>query len=210
MIGRLSGRVVEESADGTVVVDVSGVGYEVAVPLGTIGRATLDPSGPVTLFVHTHVREDALSLYGFATREDRAAFRALIGISNIGPKIAMSILSVLSATELAVVIARGEAARLTAIPGVGKKTAERLILELKDKLIVPPSAMPAKSAAGAPAAPPPPPAPSSKAELLHGALTRMGFRPTEADRAITALGARVESDALGDLVREALAVLSSR
>lgn len=207
MIGRLSGRVVEDSADGTLVLDVAGVGYEVAAPLGTLGRAALDPSGPVTLFIHTHVREDAFLLYGFASREDRAAFRALIAVSNIGPKIAMSILSTLSAGELAAVISHGQTARLTAIPGVGKKTAERLVLELKDKLLVPPSALPK---AGTPGAPPPPPVKSSKGELLHGALTRMGFRPAEADRAVTALGARVETDALGDLVRDALAVLSSR
>jgi len=206
LIGRLTGRVVEEGADGIVVIDVGGVGYEVSVPLGTLGRATLEPSGPVTLFIHTHVREDAFLLYGFASREDRAAFRALIGISNIGPKIAMAILSALSANEMAVVIARGETARLTAIPGVGKKTAERIVLELKDKLIVPPSAL----VKPAPGAPPPPAAVSSKGELLQGALTRMGFRPAEAERAVTSLGARVETEPLGDLVREALALLSSR
>ncbi len=208
MIGRLCGRVVEESADGTLVLDVVGVGYEVVAPLGTLGRATLDPSGPVTLFIHTHVREDALLLYGFASREDRATFRALIGISNIGPKIAMAILGSMSAGELALVITRGQVARLTAIPGVGKKTAERLVLELKDKLIVPPAAL-AKAGPDA-IAPPAAPPTSSKGELLHGALTRMGYRPAEADRAVSSLGARVETEALGDLVREALAALSAR
>ncbi|MCK6588825.1 MAG: Holliday junction branch migration protein RuvA [Polyangiaceae bacterium] len=201
MIGRLTGRVVEESADGTVVLDVAGVGYELTVPLGTVGRAGVDPAAPITLFVHTHVREDALLLYGFASREDRAAFRVLIGISNIGPKIATNILSALSAGELATAVARGETNRLTAIPGVGKKTAERIVLELKDKLIAPPTA----KASGAPAAPPPP---TGKAELLQGALTRMGFKPAEAERALTSLGARVEAEPLGDLVREALALLS--
>lgn len=203
MIGRLTGRVVEESADGTVVLDVAGVGYEVMVPLGALGRASVDPSAPVTLFVHTHVREDALLLYGFATREDRAAFRVLIGISNIGPKIGTNILSALSAGELAAAVARGETGRLTAIPGIGKKTAERIVLELKDKLIAPPAAKGA--APGAPAAPPPP---TGKAELLHGALTRMGFKPAEAERALTSLGARVEAEPLGDLVREALTLLA--
>ncbi len=203
MIGRLTGRVVEESADGTVVLDVSGVGYELTVPLGTIGRASPDPAAPMTLFVHTHVREDALLLYGFASREDRAAFRVLIGISNIGPKIATNILSALSAGELATAVARGETNRLTAIPGIGKKTAERIVLELKDKLIAPPAAK-----AAAPGAPAPPPPPTGKAELLHGALTRMGFKPAEAERALTSLGARVEAEPLGDLVREALVLLS--
>ncbi|WP_437279254.1 Holliday junction branch migration protein RuvA [Sorangium sp. So ce375] len=205
MIGRLSGHVVEEGDEGAVVLDVSGVGYEVSVPLGAVGRArgiaAKTSSDAITLFVHTHVREDALLLYGFATREDRAAFRVLIGISSIGPKIAMAILSALGSGELAAVIARRETARLTAIPGVGKKTAERLVLELKDKLVHLPSA-PLSPAA------PPPAAPSAQQDLLHSALTRMGYRPAEAERAVTTLGARVDSAPLGDLVREALALLS--
>ncbi|WP_437968248.1 Holliday junction branch migration protein RuvA [Sorangium sp. So ce260] len=205
MIGRLSGHVVEEGDEGTVVLDVGGVGYEVTVPLGAVGRARgiAAPAGSdaITLFVHTHVREDALLLYGFATREDRAAFRVLIGISSIGPKIAVAILSALGAGELAAVIARRETARLTAIPGVGKKTAERLVLELKDKLVNLPS-VPLSSAA------PPPAASGAKQDLLHSALTRMGYRPAEAERAVAALGARVDSAPLGDLVRDALALLS--
>ncbi|WP_437743816.1 Holliday junction branch migration protein RuvA [Sorangium sp. So ce1504] len=207
LIGRLSGHVVEEGDEGTVVLDVSGVGYEVTVPLGAVGRArgiaanAKAGSDAITLFVHTHVREDALLLYGFATREDRAAFRVLIGISSIGPKIAMAILSALGAGELAAVITRRETARLTAIPGVGKKTAERLVLELKDKLVHLPAA-PLSPAA------PPPADTGAKQDLLHSALTRMGYRPAEAERAVTALGARVDSAPLGDLVRDALALLS--
>lgn len=205
MIGRLSGHVVEEGDEGTVVLDVGGVGYEVTVPLGAVGRArgiaAQAGSDAITLFVHTHVREDALLLYGFSTREDRAAFRVLIGISSIGPKIAVAILSALGAGELAAVIARRETARLTAIPGVGKKTAERLVLELKDKLVNLPS-VPLSAAA------PPPAASAAKQDLLHSALTRMGYRPAEAERAVAALGARVDSAPLGDLVRDALALLS--
>ncbi len=203
MIGRLVGRIVEESADGSLVLDVSGVGYEVTVPLGTVGRATPDAEGAVTLFVHTHVREDALLLYGFATRDDRAVFRQLIGVSNIGPKIALSILGALPVAELAGAVARGETAKLTKVPGVGKKTAERIVLELKDKLLAP---------ASLPGAPVPPVRPAAakgaKAELLHGALTRMGYRPAEAERAVAALGARVEEEPLADLVREALGILA--
>ncbi|MGK4007790.1 Holliday junction branch migration protein RuvA [Sorangium sp. So ce1036] len=205
MIGRLTGRVVEEGDDGTVVLDVGGVGYEVAVPLGAVGRArglaAAAGTDAITLFVHTHVREDALLLYGFATREDRAAFRVLIGVSSVGPKIAVGILSALAAGDLAAVIARRETARLTAIPGVGKKTAERLVLELKDKLVGLPSAAPSPAA-------PPPAAAGSQQDLLHSALTRMGYRPAEAERAVAALGARVDSAPLGDLVRDALALLS--
>jgi Holliday junction DNA helicase RuvA len=204
LIGRLTGRIVEEGADGTVVLDVGGVGYEVSVPLGTLGRArALAAAGAeaVTLFVHTHVREDALQLHGFATREDRAAFRTLIGISSIGPKIAMGILSALSAAELAAAIARRETSRLTSIPGVGKKTAERLVLELKDKLVSLPA--PAASAAAPAAAPA-----GAKGDLLQGALLRMGYRPAEVERALAALGPRVDAAPLDELVREALALLS--
>jgi holliday junction DNA helicase RuvA len=200
LIGRLTGRIVEDAVDGTVVLDVAGVGYEVAVPLGTVGRAAPDPAGAVTLFIHTHVREDALLLYGFASLDERAAFRHLISVSNIGPKIAMSILGAMSVGELSAAIARGETARMTKVPGVGKKTAERVVLELKDKLLAPPPAHPH-------AAPPPRVGGSAKAELLHGALTRMGFRPAEAERAIAALGAKVEETPLPELIREALAVL---
>jgi Holliday junction DNA helicase RuvA len=200
LIGRLAGRIVDDGADGMLVLDVGGVGYEVMVPLGTVGRLVAS-DGVVTLFVHTHVREDALLLYGFASLEDRAAFRLLTGISAIGPKIAMSILGSLSLSDLAVAVTRGETARLTKIPGVGKKTAERIALELKDKLLGPKVALTMPNAAAIPA-------PTAKAELIHGALTRMGFRPAEAERAIASLGSRVESAPIGELVRDALAVLS--
>jgi holliday junction DNA helicase RuvA len=200
LIGRLAGRIVDDGADGMLVIDVGGVGYEVMVPLGTVGRLVAN-DGIVTLFVHTHVREDALLLYGFASLEDRAAFRLLTGISAIGPKIAMSILGSLSLSDLAVAVTRGETARLTKIPGVGKKTAERIALELKDKLLGPKVALTMPNAAAIPAN-------AAKAELIHGALTRMGFRPAEAERAIASLGSRVESAPIGELVRDALAVLS--
>ena len=201
MIGRLVGNIVEEGADGTLVLDVRGVGYEVVVPLGTVGRIAGPPDAEVTLFVHTHVREDALLLYGFSSRDERAVFRQLIGISSIGPKIALNILGALPVGELAGAIARAETAKLTKVPGVGKKTAERIVLELKDKLLVQPSPL-----AAAPAARPSPR--GAKAELLQGALTRMGYRPAEAERAVTTLGARVETEPLADLIREALAILS--
>jgi holliday junction DNA helicase RuvA len=203
LIGRLSGRVVEDSAEGVVVIDVGGVGYELTVPLGALGRAPRDESGIVTLYVHTHVREDMFALYGFPSRDDRIAFRALIGVSSVGPKIAMAILGGLSAGELASVIARGEVARLVAVPGIGKKTAERLILELKGKLQAAP-------VVGSKSTAPVTTAPEGQAELLASALTRMGYRPGEAERAIAGLGTRVKSEPLGDLVRDALAFLSKK
>ncbi len=198
MIGRLTGRVVEEGEGGLLILDVNGVGYEVLAPLGTRGR--VGGEGLITLHVHTHVREDALSLFGFASTDERDTFRVLIGIANVGPKLAMAVLSAVSVADLAQVVARGEASKLVAIPGVGKKTAERLVLELKGKLSArtPVSSEPLHVPAG------------SKAEMVVSALTRMGFRPTEAERAVASLSQTkdLESAPLGELVREALAQLS--
>ncbi|MEO8799071.1 MAG: Holliday junction branch migration protein RuvA, partial [Polyangiaceae bacterium] len=101
MIGRLTGKIIEEEEGGTLVLDVHGVGYEVIAPIGTRGRVPLSDDGRVTLFVHTHVREDALVLFGFATAGDRLAFRTLIGISSVGPKTAVSVLSIMPGPELA-------------------------------------------------------------------------------------------------------------
>jgi Holliday junction DNA helicase RuvA len=208
LIGRLTGSIVEEGEGGVLVVDVAGVGYEVLAPLGTRGRLDALPDGapsPVTLYVHTHVREDALQLFGFATIAERDAFRIIIGISNVGPKLGLSILGAVSVGELAIAVLRGDGGKLTAIPGVGKKTAERLVLELKGKLDVPASApAPKRPTPGAGAKP------SGHAELLAGALTRMGYRAQEAERAIAALASDRDLDAvpLGDLVREALSALA--
>ncbi len=204
MIGRLTGKVIEED-DGTTVLDVNGVGYELVTPLGTIGRAKVDPDGRVTLFIHTHVREDAFSLFGFASEGDRLAFRTLIGVSNVGPKMAISVLSALPAHELGLAIARKELGKLTAISGVGKKTAERLLLELKDKLSILQAAPPSKPGEGPASAAA---GPSSKADTLARALVGMGYKASEADRAAAQLGAKVDELPLADLVKEALAVLS--
>jgi Holliday junction DNA helicase RuvA len=204
MIGRLTGLVDAQTGDGAVVVDVNGVGYEVLVPLGTVGRLAHGQDGRVTLHVHTHAREEALVLFGFATEADRSAFRTLIGVSSIGPKTALAVLSVLPADDLARAIATKSLGDLTQVPGIGKKTAERMVLELRDKL-------PITQAAGKPVTPGAPHTTSGHAptrELLSGALTRMGYRPAETDRAIAALGGRVDEAPLADLVREALAMLS--
>lgn len=205
MIGRLSGVVVEEEADGTFVLDAGGVGYEVNAPLGAVGRARGLAAGAekLTFFVHTHVREDALSLYGFATRDDKTAFRALISVSNVGPKIALGLLSAMTADEFAEAIARKDLARLVAVPGIGKKTAERLLLELAGKLAPPAKIKPSGRPEAASRSSGP-----SPTELLTGALVRLGYRPSEADRAIAQLGSRIDSEPLQLLVREALAVLA--
>lgn len=206
MIGRLTGTVTQED-DGNVVVDVGGVGYEVVVPLGTLGRAATNAEGRATLFVHTHVREDAFSLFGFASDADRLAFRTLIGISNVGPKMAISVLSALPAPELGAAIARKELGRLTAISGVGKKTAERLLLELKDKLPVFESAAPRGPSRTA-QAPREAATPAPTGELLARALTSMGYRPSEAERAVDQLRDRLDEAPLADLLKEALAFLA--
>jgi Holliday junction DNA helicase RuvA len=200
MIGRLTGRVLAHEGDGAVVLDVSGVGYEVFVPLGTVGRAEVDDAGRATLWVHTHAREDALTLFGFATEVDRAAFRTLIGVSNVGPKTALAVLSALPALELARAIAAKDVKRLTEVPGVGKKTAERLVLELRDKLAV---LGPAE-----PAAPARPARAGTQREALTSALVNMGYRPAEAERAIAQLEGRVDSAPLAELLREALVHLA--
>src|SRR5437870_12376119 len=132
MIAHLRGRILEKHPN-RLVVDVNGVGYDVFVPLSTF-YGLGDPGADIALRVHTHVREDALTLYGFATLLEQQLFERLIGVSGIGPKLALAVLSGIEPQELIRAIERGDLARLTAIPGVGKKTSERIVLELKDRL----------------------------------------------------------------------------
>ena len=132
MIARLRGRLSDKQPN-RVIVDVNGVGYEVFVPLSTF-YGLGEPGGDVALRIHTHVREDLLALYGFATTLEQDLFERLIAISGIGPKLALSVLSGLEPAELLRAIERGDVAKLTGIPGVGKKTSERIVLELKDRL----------------------------------------------------------------------------
>ena len=132
MIAQLRGRILEKHPN-RVIVDVNGVGYDVFVPLSTF-YVVGDVGGDVTLRTHTHVRDDALLLYGFATLLEQELFERLIGVSGIGPKVALAVLSGIEPLELIRAIERGDIARLTAIPGVGKKTSERIVLELKDRL----------------------------------------------------------------------------
>jgi holliday junction DNA helicase RuvA len=132
MIGHLRGTIFEKNPN-EVIVEAAGVGYEVAIPISTY--TVLPETGAlVSLRIHTHVREDALTLFGFATVEEKAVFERLISVSGIGPKLAITVLSGLATSDLIAAIRSGDVPRLVRIPGVGKKTAERMVLELKDKL----------------------------------------------------------------------------
>ena len=132
MIGYLRGTVLEKSPN-EVIVDVGGVGYEVAIPISTY-TSLPQTEAAVTLRIYTHVREDAIVLFGFATAEEKSVFERLISVSGIGPKLAITVLSGLATADLIGAIRNGDVQKLVRIPGVGRKTAERMVLELKDKL----------------------------------------------------------------------------
>jgi Holliday junction DNA helicase RuvA len=194
--------VVEHAADGSCVLDVNGVGYEVFVPLRSFGR--LQVGGKGTLHVHTHVREEALTLYGFENGDDREAFRILMSVSGVGPKLALSVLAELTAGDLAHAVNRGDRRRLEAISGVGKKTAARLLLELKDKLAgvggSGPSA-PHAVAVFSPAAVGDVPA------QVCDALTRLGFSRAQAEAAVAQVHDAGPEPQVEQLLRQALAAL---
>jgi Holliday junction DNA helicase RuvA len=190
MIGRLTGTVISCAPD-RVLLDVAGVGYEVSIPLSTFYSLPRESGARASLRIHTHVREDALQLYGFASHEERAAFELLIGISGVGPRMALGILSGIGAGELRTTVAQQDRARLQKIPGVGKKTAERLLLELRDKME---AAAPA--AAGA--------AQSLRPDAIS-ALVNLGYSKDVAERAVDRALERPESgDDLEGLLRTAL------
>ena len=191
MIARLHGRL-RERAGEEVVVDVGGVGYQVFVSAQTL--AALPGEGAeVDLLTVTHVREDALQLFGFADAAERSLFQLLQSVSGIGPRLALNILSGIATADLREAIRRRDLVRLTAVPGVGKKIAERLSVELADKL------------AALPAAPPPrrDGAAHDVGTQAVSALVNLGFRPVEADRAVdAAMAAGVKG--FEEVVREAL------
>ena len=172
MIGRLSG-VIAEKTPPQVVIDVAGVGYEVDVPMSTFFN--LGQLGErAVLLTHLTVREDAHQLFGFLTHEERATFRQLIKISGVGPKMALGLLSGLSVAELAQAVSQQEIGRLTKVPGIGKKTAERLLLELKGKL-GPDLGMPGAAATT-----------DAQADILQ-ALVALGYSEKDAAAALKAL-----------------------
>ena len=199
MIARLSGTVVEKRADGAVV-EVQGVGY--LVHLSQQSMQKLPPEGGrAQLRCYTHVREDALQLFGFATAEEEELFQLLIGVSGVGPKLGLNILSGMPAHELASAILHGEHARLTKIAGVGKKTAERLVVELKDKLKA--SGLGGARPAGATAAP------VELDQALLSALLNLGYRPATAERTAEVVRRTLGREApLEAQLREALKLIA--
>jgi Holliday junction DNA helicase RuvA len=199
VIAHLRGRLLRKGAQDAVV-DVGGVGYRVAIPVSTFYRLG-DPGSEVSLLVHTHVREDTLALYGFLTEEERMLFERLLSVSGVGPKVAVGILSGIEAPELVAALRTGDVARLTRIPGVGRKTAERLVLELKDKMAAFTTAVSPASEAE----------PSAAEEDLLSALLHLGYGRPEAERAVARALKGAEPDArFEDLLRRTLQVLSGR
>ena len=200
MIGRLLGHVVTETPEGALIIDVAGVGYEVLAPVGTVGRAAKDDDGRVTLFVHTTFRQDSLDLFAFASEHERRVFRRLIAVPNVGPKTAVTLLAALPPAELAAVVRDGDLARLGRVPGIGKKTAERLLLELKTRIAELQGPTEAStSALGA--------SPDIAGRVVL-ALTSMGFKATEAQAAVRSLGDSLNGKTVSELIRDALARLS--
>jgi Holliday junction DNA helicase RuvA len=202
VIGRLNGTIEHREADGSVVIDVNGVGYEVFLPLGAVGRSSSELGQTVVLHVHTHVREDAMTLFGFATAEDRAAFRALLKVSSIGPKLALAIIGVMNAGELQDAIAHQDKSAFAGITGVGKKTVERILVDLQDKLNFATSGKTGVRLRAVPSAV------GSTGDTVVGALMQMGYKRSEAEAAVgNAMGASSDENIEG-LLRAALSALS--
>jgi Holliday junction DNA helicase RuvA len=198
MIAFLRGRVFEKHPS-RLIVDVAGVGYDVSVPLSTFYTAG-EPGADIALRIHTHVREDQLALYGFATSLEITIFERLIGVSGIGPKLALAVLSGMEPRDLTSAIERGDLARLTRIPGVGKKTAERIVLELRDRL---PKALVGVADQAAP------PAPADvRRDELGSALANLGYDRRATDKVLDAVLADQPDASFEQHLRAALKALS--
>ena len=197
MIAFLRGRVLEKHPN-RVIVDVGGVGYDVAVPLSTF-YVTGEPGAEIALRVYTHVREDQIALFGFATPLEQTVFERLIAINGIGPKLALAVLSGLEPRELVASIQRGDLARLTGIPGVGKKTAERIVLEMRDRL---PKAL--ESAGTVPA----PTAADRLRDDLVSALANLGYHRQAIDRVLDKHLSNADAATFQDVLRATLRELS--
>jgi Holliday junction DNA helicase RuvA len=194
MIGSLRGTLIDRTLDGEVLVEVGGVGYRVVVSPST-AVATGEMGDEIFLYVHHHIREDAQTLYGFPTRDERLAFEALLGAHGVGPALALAILSVHPPAALARVLADDDLAALCLVPGVGKKTAARLLVELKSRLDIPDLSGTAPGPTRSPDG-----AVSPRADV-HDALAGLGYGPDEIREALRDLPA--EGDA-SELLREAL------
>jgi len=194
VIGSLRGQVLERNADGTVLLEVGGVGYTVAVTPRTLGE--LEPTTSVFLHVHHHVRESEQTLFGFATRDERSTFQTLIATHGVGPALALAILATHPPSALVDVVASADLGALTLVPGVGKKTAERLLVELKNKLAVP-MLDPVGGTAGG----------GSVVGDVREALSGLGYGPEEVREALRELPSDVDA---ATLLREALQLLAVR
>lgn len=193
MIGSLRGRLAARGAEGEVVVDVGGVGYRVSVPTGVV--AGLGPVGSDVFFhVHTHVREDAIVLYGFAHDDERRCFEALLGAHGVGPSLALAVLSALSPAALSTAVLEDDVETLCAVPGVGRKTAARLLIDLKSRL-----ALPDLSGGGI--------GPGTARAEARAALAELGYGPEEIRRA---LEGRRDDVGVEELLRLALRQLATR
>jgi Holliday junction DNA helicase RuvA len=196
VIAHLKGRVLRKSPQ-EVIVDVAGVGYRVAIPVSTFYRLG-DDGAEVSLRVHTHVREDTLALFGFLTAHEQDLFERLIQVAGVGPKLAVNILSGIEAAELAAALRGSDIARLTRVPGVGKKTAERLVVELKDKMPPLPATAEAEAAE----------APTTPKEDLLSALAHLGYSRGEAERGVDRALREDGTGRFEDLLRRALQIVS--
>ncbi len=190
MIGRLTGRVASKAPD-QVLLDVAGVGYLVHIPLSTFYELP-EQESPASLWIHTHVREEALALYGFLTERERSLFLLLLSVTGIGPKVALTVLSGIPPAELVDALRKQDVRRLVAVPGVGKKTAERMVLELAEKV----AGLPGEAAGKAPAA--------VAADDVISALVNLGYRKAEAERAVEATARAGAPKDFGDFLKEAL------
>ncbi len=200
MIGRLCGRIIEK-APPYLLLDVHGVGYEIESPMSTFYKLPLSTNENVVLFTHLVVRDDAHLLFGFASLSERSLFRALIKVNGVGAKMALTILSGMGTEEFSLCILAEDVGALTRLPGIGKKTAERLIIEMKDKL--PGDAAPdLQSVGNAPVKGFSGTALSTESSQAQAALTALGYKPAEATKMVAA----VKDDGLSteEIIRQAL------
>ncbi len=201
MISYLRGVLLEKHPN-QIIVDVHGVGYELTIPVSTFSSLP-ETGNEVRLRVHTHVREDAIALFGFGTPAEKAMFEKLIGVSGIGPKLAVTVLSGVAPADLVSAIRHGQTDQLVRVPGIGKKTAERLIVELRDKLDMLGIAPAPGSAPGKPAKP----AFTGEEEDVISALMNIGAQRASAEAAVVKAKAEAPGEDFQSLFRRALRLL---